>query len=178
MSWNDPDLLAKVARAAPYLFIVLGFLVAFSGQYVRDIIETRITTLQEVAERERRNTPAQVSVSAGYGATNDKLLLELEAQNDIPFKVNWYVLTRDNKVASGIPIERIEVVPSATQRRFLFPLQINDDAVVDDYVEIVVNFESAYSAELNHPDHLKGTIRKRYRYSGGKLFPWATVSLP
>ncbi len=38
MIWENVESLSKLARIVPYLFIVLGFLVALGGQYVQSFI--------------------------------------------------------------------------------------------------------------------------------------------
>ena len=48
--WNDTDCLAKLAKAVPYAFIALGFLVAMSGQFVRTRIDSRVAELNKSAE--------------------------------------------------------------------------------------------------------------------------------
>ena len=55
--------------------------------------------------------------------------------------------------------------------RFLYPVSINSDKVIDNYVELRFTFVSLYSAELNDPAHLKGEIVQKYRYVDGSLFP-------
>ena len=84
--WNDTDFLAKLAKAVPYVFIALGFLVAMSGQFVRTRIDSRVAELNESAEAQRKNTPPLIDVRLGNSSSNTgESLLEIQAQNEIPF---------------------------------------------------------------------------------------------
>lgn len=99
-------------------------------------------------------------------------MLEIDAQNKIPFKADWLVATKRNVVVSGILMAKQEIFPTEQKRRFLFKVSINDDKILDNYVELRFSFESLYSAELNNPAHLRGKIVKKYRYIDGIIFAW------
>ena len=60
--WNNTTTLEKAATFTPYVFIVLGALVAASGIYLKDVIEKRIDTLVEATSQERKNTPPEMRV--------------------------------------------------------------------------------------------------------------------
>ena len=122
MSWNDPDLLAQVAKFIPYAFIVLGGLVAVSGQFVRDRMELRITALRETAEQERMNTPPRFDLSAGHDTETGEKLLVLEFLKDIPIRFNWYVLTQDNRIRFRCAHRKDRILSHRRKPKVLVPV--------------------------------------------------------
>ena len=176
VNWNDADSLTKLAGWVPYLFIALGFIIAWGGQYAKTRIDARAAFLREGEEITRKNTPPSMDVKLGIGESTGKPMLEISANNEIPFKASWLVTTKRDQVVSGILIEKPELFPTEGRSRFLYPVTINDDKVVDSYIEMRFSFESLYSAEFNHPASLRGEITKMYRYVGGKIFPWGSES--
>ena len=172
VNWNDTESLTKLARWVPYLSIALGFIIAWGGQYAKTRIDARVMFLREREEVTRKNTPPSMDVKLGLSENTGKLMLEISANNEIPFRASWLVATNRDQLVSGILIEKPEIFPTEERRRFIYPVTINDDKVVDNYMELRFSFESLYSAELNHPKSLGGEIRKMYRYVGGQIFPW------
>ena len=110
--WNDAGCLAKLAKFAPYICIVLGFLVAGFGQFVKTKIDSRVADLRESEESARKNTPPLMDVTLGNSSSTGKTLLEIDARNEIPFKASWIVVTKRNKVVSGLLIEKPEIYPT------------------------------------------------------------------
>ena len=159
----------RLSRWVPYLFIFLGCVVAGLGQYAKTKIDSKIVFLRESAETIRKNTPPSMNVRLGRGDESGKILLEIRTKNEIPFKASWLVVTKDNKVVSPILTEMPEFFPTEENRRFLTQVTINDEKVVDNYIELRFRFESLYSAELNHPENLKGKITRKYGYANGVL---------
>ena len=176
VNWNDVDSLTKVARWVPYLALALGFIIAWGGLYAKTRIDVRVAFLREGEEITRKNTPPSMDARLGIQESTRKLLLEISANNEIPFKASWLLVTKRDEIVSGILLEKPEFFPAEGKRRFYSPVTINDDKVVDSYVELRFSFESHYSAELDHPASLRGEITKRYRYVGGKLSPWDAES--
>ena len=169
--WNSAEDLSKLARWVPYLFIFLGFVIAGLGQWAKTQFDSRIAILREKEESTRKNTPPSVEVKLGRGSSG-KILLEILAENKVPFRADWLLVTKSNRVVSPIMIEKPEFFPTEEKPRFLYPVTINDEKVVDNYIELRFKFESLYSAELNHPDHLKGEITAKYRYVDGIIYHW------
>ena len=170
--WNDPEYLAKLSRFVPYIFIGLGFIVAVFGQFAKSKIESRIVDLRNAEQIAIKHTRPLVDVSLGKSDRTGKILLVIIAGNQIPFKTSWHVVTENNMVVSGILLEKPEVFPTEEKKRFLQEVIINDDKVVNNYIELRFSFESIYYAELNNPEHLKGNLVKKYRYVEGYIFPW------
>ncbi len=63
--WNDTECLAKLSKVAPYLFILLGFLVAAGGQFAKARIDSRAEDLNKRAEAQRKATSPVVDVRLG-----------------------------------------------------------------------------------------------------------------
>ena len=111
-----------------------------------------------------------MDVRLGHKDGTKRILLEVYAKNEIPFRASWIVVTKRDQVVSGILIEKPEFFPTEGKRRFLYPVVINENKVLDSYIELRFSFESLYSAELNHPASLKGEMTRKYGYAGGSLF--------
>lgn len=164
--WDDLDLLVKVGRWIPYVFIVLGFLVAISGQFVRGFVDERITQLRQAAELGKKQTPPNLDAQV---AVSDKgsLLVVIDVKNEIPFQSRWLVVTEKDKVVSGLMIQDAEFHPSPSRMQWQHKLNINKEEVVNDYLELRLDYWSVYSAELNHPQQLRGKIIRRYKLVDG-----------
>ena len=168
--WSDTDSLAKLAKVVPYAFIALGFLVAMSGQFVRTRIDSRVAELNKSAEAQRKNTPPLIDVRLGNSSSSTgEILLEIKAENEIPFTARWSVLTTRNELVSGILLEDFEAHPTKERNRFVAKVPIQGEKVQENYIELHFTFTSRYSAELNNPPNLKGEIVKKYRYSNGRI---------
>ena len=168
--WNDTDCLAKLSKALPYALTVLGVLVAIGG-FVKTRVDSRLAELNQRTEVERKNTPPALDVRLGNSSRTRETLLEIKAKNEIPFTARWSVLTTRNALVSGIMLKDFEAHPTKEQRQFLVKLPINADKVRENYIELHFTFKSLYSAELNDPPNLKGTIVKKYAYFDGRVFP-------
>ena len=169
--WNDTDFLSKLAKVVPYAFIALGFLFAMGGQFVKTWIDSRVAVLNQRTEAQRKNTPPLIDVQLGNSSRTGKTLLEIQAKNEIPFTARWSVLTTRSGLVSGIMLDDFEAHPTKEKSRFVVKVSINADKVRENYIELHFTFTSLYSAELNEPPNLKGTIVKKYRYFNGRIFP-------
>ena len=98
-----------------------------------------------------------------------KTLLQITAKNDIEFNASWLVTTRNNTVVSPIMTSQFHVVPSATPV-IKTPVTINDDRVIDEYIELRFHYQSIHSAELGNPEHRRGEITLPYRYADGRVY--------
>lgn len=52
--WNDIETLQRVAKIVPYVFIVVGFVIALCGQFAKTKIEDRVKQLQKHVETQRQ----------------------------------------------------------------------------------------------------------------------------
>ena len=114
--WNNADCLAKLTKYVPYLFIFLGFLVAVFGQFVKTKIDNRVAGLRESKEAERKSTSPAMDVLLGRSSSTGEILLEIDAQNGIPFKADWLVATKRNVVVSGILMTKQEIFSYGTEK--------------------------------------------------------------
>src|SRR3989442_1499204 len=89
--WDDVDALRRLSRLAPYLFIVLGFVIALAGQFVRSRLDSRVKDLQDQAEARRRRTPPQLDAFLATSTKSGDLLVVIDAKNLIPFRANWRI---------------------------------------------------------------------------------------
>ena len=169
--WNSEATLARVATYVSYAFLLLGFIVAAGGLYLKSRIDNRVYDLRERAAAERKNTPPALSVALGHDSTGE-LLLEIQFENDIPIEANWHVHTRENELVTGWQTHPQEVVPTDDRMRFRYRVSINNQKVKDRFIELVFRYQSGYAADLNNPPELQGKIYKQYRYVPGRLQHW------
>ena len=170
--WNNATTLARVGIYVPYFALLVGTVVTATGIYIKVQFDNRVVELRERAATERKNTPPLISARMGLSSSSGELRLEVNCMNDIPFDTNWTVVTRDNQLVSGFPLEKVRVVPKEDRTRFMYRVSINEEKVVDDYIELSFRYESAYSSELNNPAHLSGEIVEKYKYVDGRLYEW------
>ena len=174
--WNNTTTLAKAALVTPYVFILLGALVAASGIYLKGVIEKRVATIVDKENKEQKNTPPAMKALIGTAISDGKpipgrTLLQITAENDIEYNASWHVTTRKGTLVSGWMTAKVRMVPTATPV-FKTPILINADRIVDEYIELTFLYESIHSPELGNPRHLRGQITLPYRYSEGRvLFP-------
>ena len=164
--------LARVATYVPYAFLLLGTAVAASGIYLKSRIDDRVDDLRERASAERKNTPPSLTARLGRNDSSGEILLEVQFTNDIPIEANWHVQTRGNELVTGWQTSPNELVPTEDRKRFLYRVSINNEKVLDHFIELVFRYRSAYSAELNNPPELGGKIFKKYKYMHGRLRHW------
>lgn len=168
---KDEKIEEKSARFARYFFISLGLVIAMSGQFVKTKIDSRIVDLRKDEKIEEKNTRPLMDVSLEKSVQTGKILLLINASNETPFKANWDIVTENNRIVSGILLEKPEIFPNEKKKEFLYEVTINDGKVVNNYIELRFNFESIFSSELSNPEHLRGNIIKKYKYVRGNIFP-------
>jgi hypothetical protein len=52
--WNDIESLQRLAKIVPYIFIIVGFVIAVGGQFAKAKVEDRVKQLQKHAEAQRQ----------------------------------------------------------------------------------------------------------------------------
>jgi hypothetical protein len=166
--WNDIAFLEKAAKFVPYIFIVLGFLIAFFGQYVRSTIESRVKDLKTQIELSRKHTPPLIEAFLAFNRTIGQIVVAVKAQNDIPFKARWVVVTKNNKIISGLMMQDAEFYPSESKQSWSHRVDIPENDVVDNFVELRFTWQSVYFAELGQPNYLQGKLIHSYRLVDGK----------
>ena len=168
--WDNPDLLIRVGRWVPYVFIILGFLVAGSGQFVKGLVDGRIAQLRQQSEDTRKRTPPSIDAQL---AVSDKgnLYVVIEAKNQIPLKSRWLVVTEENQVVSGLMIQDAEFHPSQEKKRWQDKLHIDKEKIRNDYLELRMDYRSVYAAELDHPERVTGKIVHKYKLIDGAPHP-------
>jgi len=170
--WNDIIILEKIARFAPYAFIIVGFIVAFSGQFFGSAINSRIKTIIAQTEHEFKRTSPHMNVLLGKSSSTGDLIIAMDAINLVPFKARWVIVTKKNIVVTGIMLEDHEIRPTNERRRFTVKENINAEQVVDEFIELRFKYESVYFAEVGNQESLRGKITKQYRLREGEVYDW------
>jgi len=177
----------------PYGMITLGFAVVFSGQIVQSKIKAHMIHLKSQAEAvkepvveavkqpviesikepvvESIKQPSRLLDANLVAFDNGKFSIEIETENSIPFKARWIVATRKNKVVSGMMLSEQELYPNESCKKWQYDIIIHQDEIVNDYLELRLDFISINAAELNYPSDLKGKIIKKYKLVNGKPEP-------
>lgn len=169
--WNDIDVLSKIARFLPYVMIGLGFFVAISGQLIKGLVDGRVSELNSTAELERQNTRPLIDVQLARGETTGRLIIVIDAKNEIPFRADWLVVTTNDRLVSPLMMGKDEFFPTRKNQRFKFYVTLNNEKIVEDYIELRFRYESSFFRELGKPPHLKGEIVKRYRFLNSRIYP-------
>lgn len=169
--WTEADTLEKVAKAAPYVFIALGFLVALSGQYVRSSLDSRIKGLRAEREAARKGTSPQINVQLVRDPQSDQALVAVTALNDIPFKARWLIVTEQDEVVGGVMLQDVEFHPAAGRNTWSYQAGIDMARIRNGLLELRFEWWSVYSAELNNPEALRGRTVHRYRLVGSTIEP-------
>jgi len=134
------------------------------------------STLQAEMEKEReaeefRRKPPEFN--ADLKVTKEgQYFVEVISMNNVPFKYNFLIRTKDKKQISGVPFTFAEFHPLSLGKNASTKARFDKKKVVDNYLELWFRFESLYASEfLNMPGH-KGEIIKKYRIAGnGVLIP-------
>lgn len=173
--WEDPEFLSRVARWVPYFFIAAGFAVAISGQWVRTKVDSRVEVLRGQEANRQKQIPPSLDAHLGTSQKTGDLLVVIDAKNTTPFRARWLVVTREDRVVSGIMMSDVEIHPTEDRKRFTSKADVKPELVVDQYVELHLQYSSLYSAELGDPPELRGEIRRPFRFVGGKVQHWVPV---
>jgi len=103
--WDNTDALSKLAKSAPYVFIVLGFLLAFFGQYVKTLLDNRIEVIKAKKEAERKNTAPLVDAQLAR-SQDGRVVVVIASGNEVPFKANWLIVTEQDHIVTGVMMVR------------------------------------------------------------------------
>ena len=98
-------------------------------------------------------------------------MVAIKAQNDIPFRANWKVVTTKNLVVSGIMLQDAELHPSQSKDIWYYRVDIQKESVKEDFLELRFNWESIYWADLGQPNELKGYVTHSYKLVDRKPVP-------
>lgn len=178
--WDNIELLSRLSRWVPYLFIAAGFLVAMSGEWVRAKVDGRVEVLKvEEASRLKRIPPSLDAYLAMSLETGD-LRVVIDVKNMTPFLASWRVVTKRDRIISGIMMDDVEIHPTEDRKRFSDKVNIQHDLVVDEFIELHLRYTSLYAAELGNPPELSGEIRRAFRLADGGVCDWVgpAVSTP
>ena len=88
----------------------------------------------------------------------------MDAENLVPFRARWAIVTEKDRFVAGIMIEDHEIYPTKDRKRFTVKAGINPEQVVNDYVELRFRYASMYAAELGNPKELSAEVVQKYRY--------------
>lgn len=170
MFGNKIEILEKIAKFFPYIFIALGFVVALSGQFFTARLENRIKVLKEQVEQSRRRTPPKLDAQLAVSDKNN-LFIVINCQNQIPVKAHWILTTEKDIAVSGLMLGDIELYPTPERSEWQYKQDIQTEGVKNNYVELRFDYESSYAAEYVHLDELRGSIIHKYRLINGEPYP-------
>lgn len=119
-----------------------------------------------------RRTPPKVNAYLATVERTGDLLVVMDAENLVPFRARWNIVTKNDRIIAGIMLENHEIHPTDDRKRFTTKADIRAAEVADEYVELRFRYESIYSAELGNPAELTGRIVQRYRFKDNKVSSW------
>jgi hypothetical protein len=162
---TDIETLQRLAKFVPYVFIVLGFLLAISGQFVRSRIDDHLKTLEKQADINRKLTPPEVDADIALAQDSRKHVIVIKCKNRIPFRADWRINTIKDELVSGLMLHEEEFLPDASRDEFIYNVKLQDDRIREDYLEL--RWRSAYYLEMGSPENLRGVLTKRYKLIEG-----------
>jgi hypothetical protein len=160
---TDIETLQRLAKFVPYVFIVFGFLLAISGQFVRSRIDDRIKTLEKQADINRKLTPPEVDADIALAQDARKHVIVIKCKNRIPFRADWMINTTKDEVVSGVMLREEEFLPDASRDEFTYNVKLQEDRIREDFLELRFRWRSAYYIEMGSPENLRGVLTKRYK---------------
>ena len=122
------------------------------------------------AEAIRRRTPPLFDAFLARSEEGNYFVV-IDSKNLIPFSAQWRLVTKRGRRVSGTMSESVEIHPTAERRRFQHQESLNLYKIVDGYVELRFDYESAFSPELGYPPELSGKLVRRYQLIHGAVFP-------
>jgi hypothetical protein len=137
--------------------IVLALLSGITGLSAK-IANTRKQALEDAHKRTR----PEMDVYIATHEPTERLLVIVEPRNKVPFELRWIIVTRNNKVVSGIPTDWTKIIPNDQTRRFNQPATFNANKVIDDYIELRFNYRSIYADEIPKAN-LSGELKRAYK---------------
>lgn len=178
--WDNIELLSRLSRWVPYFFIASGFLVAMSGEWVRAKVDSRVEVLKVEEANKRKRIPPSLDAYLAISLETGDLRVVIDAKNTTPFLASWRVVTKEDRIISGIMMSDVEIHPTEDRRRFSDKVDIQHDLVVDEFIELRLRYTSLYAAELGNPPELSGKIRRAFRFADGRVYDWVepAVSTP
>jgi hypothetical protein len=158
--WNDLEAVRTLAKVATWLGVIFALLAATSG-VVRLVADSRAATL----DQKRKMTPPEVRLELRRLA-HDTVRIVIESLNLIPFECQWKIVTRNNIIVSGIPLDWTKVVPTSDNRVFHADEKFNVDKVADNYIEVRLAYRSMFAAESRAPG-LEGRLTQSLHLGSG-----------
>jgi hypothetical protein len=154
-TWDKLESTKRFSRWSAWCAVVLAFVAATAGVVEMITEAANVASIafaflsgtaglsSLVADRRKRaledahkSTKPEMDVAIKTGESTGRLLVVIEPRNKIPFEYKWIIVTRNNSVVSGIPLEWTKVIPNDETPRFSQYADFNIDKVVDDYVEL------------------------------------------
>ena len=117
---------------------------------------------KQFADQQKKTAP---NIEANLAvAGSQKVRLILESKNLIPFEILWRVVTLNSKIVGGIPLDWKKIYPTTDRHTFYLEEEIDFAQIVDNYLELRLNYRSIYAEEMNLPG-LSGYLAQKYRLS-------------
>ena len=146
-----------IAAGFAFISAILGVLVLITDKR-KDNLEAKY----------KRAKP-EIDVSIKTGENDKKFYVVIDSKNRIPLEFEYKIVTRNNRVISGIFLDWGKFYPDAKHLSYLELATINKDQVTDNYIELRFNYRSVFAVEL-HDVSLTGKIIKSYTLSQDKLY--------
>ena len=152
-----------------YVWLLPGFVIAAATVFGQSEIRHELHRIEQQQEHEFKNTASSVNIKLGNSTSNGATLIEVQANNMVPFKARWSVSAtgqerNKNELLSGFMTSWEVFVPTEQTKRWLYPVRINRNKLHSGQIRLVFSYESEFYRELNRPEHLKGQIIQRHGY--------------
>ena|SRR5215213_10868423 len=159
--WSDRYRVGKLTKGSLRLTVVLTFVAAaaallpVSSWYpaVLAFLAGLLGIFSEIATRQKERLEevfkkSPPCVDASLGRTNDgSFVVNIWPLNDVPFECDWRVVTKNNKIVSGIALKWTKIVPKQGTSVYRGPVSVDFDKVEEGYVELRFSYRSIFASD-------------------------------
>ncbi len=188
--WNNAELLEASARSATMVAVALGLLSAILGialsrfgpiadahkvhfgvaAGVFGLLAAMSTAGAAISDQRAKNTndlfrrtPRELKASLELVGVDDFRVF-IDSLKQVPFEFQWRLVTKNDLLVGGIPLDWSEVYPDKTPQRFNQRVaSVNWEDIVDDFVELRFRWRSVYAAE-QRTSNLEGSLVRKYMF--------------
>lgn len=189
--WNDLGFVEKTSKRVTWFTVVLAFLSGLAGLAAMIQTLSKVTTWlavifaflsgitgimvvvankrKEALEDAFKRTPPHIEVAIETGKEDEKFYVIIKPRNKVPFECQWLIVTQNNQVISGVPLDWVKIFPNDKYPFFQHCENINLNSVLYNYIELRFSYRSIYAPELKN-SNLSGELIRRYKLSPDKKF--------
>jgi hypothetical protein len=161
--WNNTESLDTISKLGTWGAALLGLLAGAAG-FVAVIASNRSDRLKE----ELKRTPPKLEAFLGF-FKDGRLHVVIDSHTRVPFEFQWKIVTTNNIIISGIPLDWTKAYPTKAPQRFNQFADVDPQKIKDNFIELRLDYRSVYAEEIGSPA-LSGRLVRAYRVDLAKKF--------